>query len=305
MKPSLRPGVSRINRIVVDRDRTIGFMGEEARTYATPSMILDIEHTCRELIVEHADAGEDSVGMEVAVRHLAPTLMGMTVEITVRCTSVDGRKVASTSPSRTSSRQVGAGSHTRFVVDKAKTLERLKAKAARLGAAHRRGMLDAGHAVAASVSCSIAPPRPCRATSSQRCSLHRLQADGRARLCQGRRMSAASSMPPECVPSRSRRSPTSRVSRSRRRPTCATIFRSGCSRYPREELLRIARLLGHHRQAHRRRLYARRSRSVVGPDGAFARLHGREARATSSTTPTATACSPAGSDSTTAPNGSA
>ena len=83
MKPSLRPGASRVNRFTVNRERTISFMGEEARTYATPSMILDIEHTCRELILEHADAGEDSVGMEVAIKHLAPTLMGMTVEITV------------------------------------------------------------------------------------------------------------------------------------------------------------------------------------------------------------------------------
>ena len=68
-------------------------MGEEARTYATPSMILDIEHTCRELILEHADAGEDSVGMEVAIKHLAPTLMGMTAEIAVQVMSVEGRKI--------------------------------------------------------------------------------------------------------------------------------------------------------------------------------------------------------------------
>ena len=94
MQPSLRPGASRTNRIVVGRERTIAFMGEEARTYATPSMILDIEHTCRELILEHASAGEDSVGMEVAVKHLAPTLMGMTVEITTRITSVEGRKIS-------------------------------------------------------------------------------------------------------------------------------------------------------------------------------------------------------------------
>ena len=134
MKSSLRPGISRTNRIAVGRERTIGFMGEEARTYATPSMILDIEHTCRELIIEHAETGEDSVGMEVAVKHLAPTLMGMTVEITVRVTAVDGRKVTFEVTVRDELDDVGAGSHTRFVVEKAKTLERLKAKAARFGA---------------------------------------------------------------------------------------------------------------------------------------------------------------------------
>jgi predicted thioesterase len=137
MKPSLRPGISRTNRIVVGRERTIAFMGEEARTYATPSMILDIEHTCRELILEHTDTGEDSVGMEVAIMHLAPTLMDMTVEITVRVTAVDGRKVAFETAVKDELDNVGAGSHTRFVVEKAKTLERLKAKAARLAAQKR------------------------------------------------------------------------------------------------------------------------------------------------------------------------
>ncbi len=134
MKPSLRPGLSRVNRITIDRERTIGFMGEEARTYATPAMIRDIEYTCRDLIVEHADPGEDSVGMEVAVKHLAPTLMGMTVEIAVRVIAVDGRKVSFEATVKDELDQVGAGTHTRFVVEKAKTFERLKAKAARLAA---------------------------------------------------------------------------------------------------------------------------------------------------------------------------
>ena len=93
MKPSLQPGLSAVKRIAIDRDRTISFMGEDARVYATPRLISDIEFTCRDLIVQHADPGEDSVGMEVAVKHLAPTLAGSTVEITARVTAVDGRKV--------------------------------------------------------------------------------------------------------------------------------------------------------------------------------------------------------------------
>jgi predicted thioesterase len=70
MKPSLQAGMSTTRRISIDRDSTIGFMGEDARVYATPSMIMDIERTCRDLIMEHADAGEDSVGIEVSVKHL-------------------------------------------------------------------------------------------------------------------------------------------------------------------------------------------------------------------------------------------
>jgi predicted thioesterase len=134
MKPSLQPGVSLSRRVLVDRDRTISFMGEDARVYATPWLISDVEYTCRDLILQHADPGEDSVGMEVALRHLAPTLAGSTVEITVRVSAVEGRKVIYEVSARDELDAVSAGTHTRFVVDVARTKERLKAKAAKLAA---------------------------------------------------------------------------------------------------------------------------------------------------------------------------
>ena len=132
MKPSLKSGVTHTKSIVIDRPRTIGFMGEDARVYATPSMILDMEHTCRELILQHADAGEDSVGIEVAVKHLAATLIGQTVDITAKVISVEGRKITFELTAQDELDTSGAGTHSRFVVDKAKTVERLKAKAAKL-----------------------------------------------------------------------------------------------------------------------------------------------------------------------------
>src|SRR5947207_12519262 len=93
MRDSLRPGASLSKRIAIDRDRTISFMGEEARVYATPRLVSDMEFTCRNLMLQHLDAGEDSVGAEIALKHQAATLMGSTVEITVNITAVEGRKV--------------------------------------------------------------------------------------------------------------------------------------------------------------------------------------------------------------------
>lgn len=131
MKDSLRPGVTRVARIDVDRGRTIGFMGEEGRVYGTPYLVMDIEQTCRKLILEHADAGEDLVGTDVSIQHLAPTLLGMQVEISVTVDAVDGRKVRFSVAVKDELDQVCKGTHGRFVVDTAKTIERLKAKAAR------------------------------------------------------------------------------------------------------------------------------------------------------------------------------
>jgi len=135
MKESLRPGISKVRRLVVDRERTISFMGEEGRVYGTPYLGRDIEHTCRDLLLEHAEAGQDSVGMEITVRHTAPTLPGMEVEITATVTAVEGRKVTFEVSAKDELEPIGGGTHTRFVVDVGKTYERLRGKAAKLAAA--------------------------------------------------------------------------------------------------------------------------------------------------------------------------
>ena len=131
MKSTLQPGVSSTRRITVDRERTIGFMGEEARVYATPRLVGDIEYTCRDLMLAHLDPGEDSVGVEIALKHLAPSLPGMTVEIGVSVTAVAGRKVGFEVVARDELDEISRGTHVRFVVEVAKTIERLQAKAAK------------------------------------------------------------------------------------------------------------------------------------------------------------------------------
>ena len=131
MKASLRPGVSRTSLLTVDRDRSIGFMGEEGRVYGTPFLVRDIEQTCRELLLEHRNAGEDSVGTDIAIKHLAPTLVGMSVEIKVTVNAVEGRTVSFDVSAKDEIEPICSGTHGRFVVDVGKTIERLKAKAAK------------------------------------------------------------------------------------------------------------------------------------------------------------------------------
>lgn len=135
MKQSLRPGLSKVKHIIVDRDRTISFMGEEGRVYATPELVRDIEQACRDILIEHADAGEDSVGIEIAVRHTAPTLPGMAVEIAATVTAVEGRKISFDVVAKDEAEPIGNATHTRFIVDVARTYERLKAKAAKRASA--------------------------------------------------------------------------------------------------------------------------------------------------------------------------
>ena len=129
MKSTLQPGLAAEATITIDRERTIDFMGEAARVYATPMLVRDIEMTCRNLLLAHLDAGEDSVGTRVEIDHIGATLLGMPVTLAVRIAEVNGRAVVFEVEGRDPVEPIVRGRHSRFVVDVAKTGQRLLAKA--------------------------------------------------------------------------------------------------------------------------------------------------------------------------------
>ena len=135
MKASLQKGLSHKRSLKVDEERCIGFMGKEGMVYATPRMVSDVEYTCRDFLLAHLDAGEDSVGTHVSIDHLAATPLGLQVTVEISVTEVDRRKVAFTFSVKDPIEEVGRGTHVRFVVETAKTRERLAAKRARAGLA--------------------------------------------------------------------------------------------------------------------------------------------------------------------------
>ena len=134
MKSSLVPGLLFSKRILIDEERCISFMGRENMVYATPRMVSDVEYACRDYLLSHLDAGEDSVGAHVSIDHLGATPPGVEVTIEARITAVEKRRVTFEYSVKDPLEEVGRGSHVRFVVDTAKSRERLVAKRARLGA---------------------------------------------------------------------------------------------------------------------------------------------------------------------------
>ncbi len=124
--------MTRTERLVVDTDRTIGFMGEALRVYGTPWMVRDIEITCKDFLGEYLTAEENSVGARVEIDHLGPTLKDMWVDVIVKVTGIDGRRVNFEAEVRDALDVVGRAKHVRFIVDLAKQRQRLEAKAAKL-----------------------------------------------------------------------------------------------------------------------------------------------------------------------------
>jgi len=132
MQASLKPGVAASERIRVERDRCITFMGEAMQVYSTPSMVSDVEYACLRLIQRHLDEDESSVGTRVQVDHLAPTPMGCEVTIDITVSAVEGRKVTMDACVHDALDLVGRGVHVRHVVDVARQARRVEEKKIRI-----------------------------------------------------------------------------------------------------------------------------------------------------------------------------
>jgi len=137
MRDTLVPGLAALERVAVDRERTIDFLGEALRVYSTPSMISDVEYATLRLIAAHLDDGESSVGVHVHLDHLAATPLGRTVEIRLRVTAVQGRRVTVEAQVDDGLELVGRGTHSRQVIDVARHLVRLREKVGRYPVAGR------------------------------------------------------------------------------------------------------------------------------------------------------------------------
>lgn len=128
LNPDLKTGASATEHILVERDRSIGFMGETARVYSTPSMVNDVEYACLRLIQKYLPEEQSSVGMHVSIDHLAPTPVGCEVEIKVTVSAIEGRKVTLDTEVRDALELVGRGVHVRYVIDVARQAGRVGEK---------------------------------------------------------------------------------------------------------------------------------------------------------------------------------
>jgi fluoroacetyl-CoA thioesterase len=131
MKDSLQAGLTATRRITIDKPRTIDFLGEELRVYATPELVRDFEIACREFLLTYCDAGEDSVGTGISISHSGATLLGMHVDITLTVAAVEGRKVTFKLAAHDGTEEISLGEHGRFVIQVEKLRAKVAAKAGR------------------------------------------------------------------------------------------------------------------------------------------------------------------------------
>jgi predicted thioesterase len=95
---------------------------------STPNLVQFLDRTARQNLTPHLDADERSVGIELDIRHLAPTPVGQTIHCTVRVIAVEGGKVSFQIEARDQHEVIVRGLHKRAVIHVESFSRRVKEK---------------------------------------------------------------------------------------------------------------------------------------------------------------------------------
>src|ERR1041385_2107674 len=94
MKSRPKIGTAGEFKFVASQEHAIDFAsGGMPAVLSTPKLIGLIERTARESLYPFLDENERTVGVELEIRHLAPTPLGMHVTIATRVIHVEGKLV--------------------------------------------------------------------------------------------------------------------------------------------------------------------------------------------------------------------
>ena len=115
----IKIGSKKERTIKTDSNQTTNFLWEGENVLSTPSMISEMEETCRLLLKEYylKDKEWDSVGTIVNIKHLAATPVGSKIKLNATVDSVDGRKVMFNVNAYDALEKIGEGKHERFIIN--------------------------------------------------------------------------------------------------------------------------------------------------------------------------------------------
>jgi fluoroacetyl-CoA thioesterase len=127
--PDIRVGARGESKLLVTSEYAISFLGlEDARVLATPWLIAHLEMVSRDTVKPCLSDGQDTVGTQVNVAHLAATPMGMSATFHAEIIAVNDRRVTFRVEAFDEKEKIAEGTHERFIVDVARFARHLKEK---------------------------------------------------------------------------------------------------------------------------------------------------------------------------------
>ncbi len=97
--------------------------------FATPMLVALMENAAINALEGKLSKGQTTVGTIVEIKHLAATPMGMVVRAEAELTAVEGARLTFRVEAYDQKEKVGEGTHQRFILEQARFMAKVEAKA--------------------------------------------------------------------------------------------------------------------------------------------------------------------------------
>jgi predicted thioesterase len=132
MSDELQVGMTGESQVTVTSDLTAKKMGSGSLlVYSTPAMIALMEAAAVNAIDPYLETGQTTVGIQIEVRHISASPIGENVRAEAEIIGVEGKRIIFAVRAWDEQEMIGEGSHTRYLIDEEKFMERVQSNSRR------------------------------------------------------------------------------------------------------------------------------------------------------------------------------
>ena len=123
----LEKGLSARSTTTVRPENTAAALGSgDLNVFATPAMVALMENAAMQAVAGALPEGATTVGAEMTTTHIKPSGLGAEITASAVLTAIEGRKLTFNVGAHDTEGMIGEGVHVRFIVDRARFLDKLK-----------------------------------------------------------------------------------------------------------------------------------------------------------------------------------
>jgi predicted thioesterase len=124
---NLKEALAHSMEITVDNKQTASFYGSGSLdVFATPAMIALMENAAKDCVQSGLPQGFSTVGIEINVKHIKATPMGMKVSAQALLERIDKNRLYFKVEAYDEKGKIGEGTHIRYIINSEEFMKKIK-----------------------------------------------------------------------------------------------------------------------------------------------------------------------------------